>query len=104
MLQCFCSGSSPFDSDQGRVLTCFDRVGTVGMERGYSWSFDPFQAVCVHFEFQATEQPTPTENNSTDFCGRTAQLEPKTVVPSRGQRVLLTRSMTFHENIAQGKH
>ena len=26
----------------GRVLTYFDRVETVGMERDYSWSFVPF--------------------------------------------------------------
>ena len=41
--------------------------------------------------FQATEQQTRTENNPTDFCGGTAQLDPKTGVPSRGQRVLLTQ-------------
>ena len=29
----------------GCVLTPFGRVGTVGMERGYSWSFVPFQPV-----------------------------------------------------------
>ena len=29
----------------GRVLTCFDRLGTIGMERDYWWSFVPFQAV-----------------------------------------------------------
>ena len=29
----------------GRVLTYFNRAGTVGMERDYSWSFVPFQAV-----------------------------------------------------------
>ena len=52
----------------------------------------PFQAVCVHTEFQATEQPTRTETNPTDFCGGTAQLDPKTGVPSRGQRVLLTEN------------
>ena len=52
----------------------------------------PFQAVCVHTEFQATEQPTRTETNPTDFCGGTAQLDPKTGVPSRGQRVLLTQN------------
>ena len=88
----YCSESS------GRVLTYFDRVGTVGMERDSSWSFVPFQAVCVHFEFQATEQPTRTKNNPTDFCGGIAQLDPKTGVPSRGQRVLLARTMTFHAN------
>ena len=93
----YCSESS------GRVLTYFDRVGTVGMERDSSWSFVPFQAVCVHFEFQATEQPTRTKNNPTDFCGGIAQLDPKTGVPSRGQRVLLARTMTFHANVAQGK-
>ena len=71
-----------------RILTYFDRVGTVGMERDYSWSFVPFHALCVHFEFLATEQPTRTENNPTDFCGGTAQLDPKTWVPSRGQQVL----------------
>ena len=46
----------------GRVLTYFGRVGTVGIERDHSWSFVPFQAVCVAFEFLATEQPTPAEN------------------------------------------
>ena len=38
--------------------------------------------------FQATEQPTRTENNSTDSRSGTAQLDPKTGVASRGQRVL----------------
>ena len=28
--------------------------------------------------FQATEQPTRTENNPTDLCGGTAQLDPTT--------------------------
>ena len=56
---------------------------------------------CLYF--QATEQPTRTENNPTDFCGGTAQLDPKTGVPSRGQRVLLTQRMNFHANIQQGK-
>ena len=86
----------------GCVLTSFGRVGTVGMERGYSWSLVPFQAVCAHTEFPATEQPTRIENNPTDFCGGTAQLDPKTGVPSRGQRVLLTQRMHFHANIPQG--
>ena len=53
--------------------------------------------------FQATEQPTRTEINPTDFCGGTAQLDPKTGVPSRRQRVLLTQRMNFHANIPQGK-
>ena len=35
----------------GCVFTSFDRVGTVGMERGFSWSCVPFQTVCVHTEF-----------------------------------------------------
>ena len=96
-------GFFPFHSS-GRVLTYFGRVGTVGMERGYSWSFVPFQAVRVHtVNFQATEQPTRTGINPTDFCGGTAQHDPKTVVPSRGQRVLLTQIMNFHANILQGK-
>ena len=74
------------------------------MERGYSWSFVPFQAVIVStLNFQPTEQPTRTENNPTDFCGGTAQLDPKTGVPSRGQRVLWTQRMNFHANIPQGK-
>ena len=53
--------------------------------------------------FQATEQPTRTENNPTDFCGGTTQLDPKTGVPSLGHRVLLTQWMTFHAKIPQGK-
>ena len=85
------------------VFTYYDRVGTVGMERDYSWSLVPFQAVCVHFEFQATEQPTRTENSPTDVCGGTAPLDPKTGLPSRGQRVLLTQIITLHANIPQGK-
>ena len=61
------------------------------MERDYSWSFVQFPAVCVHFEFPATEQQTRTENNPTDCFGGTAELDPKTGVPSRGQRVLLAQ-------------
>ena len=45
---------------------------------------------------QATGQPTRTENNPTDFCGGTAQLDPTTRLPSRGRRVLLTQRMNFH--------
>ena len=93
-------------SQSGRVLTYFDRIGTVGMERDYSWSSVPFQAFDVHFEFpgnRATEQPTRTENNPTDFCGGTAQLDPKTGVPSCGERVLLTQRTTLHAKIPQGK-
>ena len=43
------------------------------------------------------------ENNPTDFCGGIAQLDPKTGVPSRGQRMLLTKRMNFLANIPQGK-
>ena len=85
----------------GRFLTFFSRVGTAGMERDYSWSLVPFQAVCVHFDFQATEQPTRTENNPTDFFGGTAQLDPKTGVPSGRQRVLLTQRMTFGQHCCE---
>ena len=53
--------------------------------------------------FQATEQPARTENNPTEFCGGTAQPHPKTGVPSRGQRELLTQRMTLHANITPGK-
>ena len=53
--------------------------------------------------FQATEQPTRTENNPTGFCGGPAQLDPKTGVPARGKRVLLTQRMNFHASILQGK-
>ena len=53
---------------------------------------------CIHLNFQATKQPTRTKNNPTDFCDGTAQLDPKTGVPSRGQRVLLTQKMTFLAN------
>ena len=68
--------------------------------RGRSFHSKLFVSI---LKFQATEQPTRTENNPTDFCGGTAQLDPKTGVPSRGQRVLLTQRTTFHANIAQGK-
>ena len=43
----------------GRVSTYFDRVGTAGMERDYSWSFVPFQAACVHSEFPRNRAPDP---------------------------------------------
>ena len=43
----------------GRVLTYFDRVGTIGMERDYSWPFVPFQAVCVHTEFPGNRATDP---------------------------------------------
>ena len=56
-----------------------------------------------NLNFQANEQPTPTKNSPTDFCGGTAQLDSKTGVPSRGQRVLLTQRTTLHANRAQGK-
>ena len=46
----------------GRVLTYFGRVGTVGMERGYSWSFVPFQAVRVHTEFPGNRATDPNRN------------------------------------------
>ena len=68
--------------------------------RGHSFHSKLFVSI---LNFQATEQPTRTENNPTDFCGGTAQLDPKTGVPSRGQRVLLTQRMNFHANIPQGK-
>ena len=45
--------------------------------------------------FEATEQPTRTENNPIDVCGGTTQLDPKAGVPSRGQGVLLTQRMFF---------
>ena len=47
------------ETSSGRVLTYFDRVGTVGMERDYSWSFVPFQAVCVHYEFPGNRATDP---------------------------------------------
>ena len=87
---------------RGRVLNLFRSVGTVGMERDYSWPFHSKLFVSI-LNFQATEQPTRTEHNPTDFCGGTAQLDPKTGVPSRGQRVILAQIMTFHANIPQGK-
>ena len=47
------------------------------MERDYSWSFVPFQAVCVHSEFPGNRATDPNRKytcNPTDFCGGTAQL------------------------------
>ena len=97
--------------DRGQVTTwtqgVFERIST-GLER-LEWS-ETTRGRSLHSKlfvsiqhFQATEQPTRTDNNPTDFCGGTAQLAPKTGVPSRGQRVLLTQRTTFHESIAQGK-
>ena len=55
----------------------------------------PFLRVLCPFGLQATEQPTRTKNNPTDFCDGTAQIDSKAGVPSRGQRVLLTRIRTL---------
>ena len=74
----------------GRVLTFstgLERLEWNETTRGRSLHSKLFY---VQFEFQEAEQPTRTENNPTDFCRGTAQLDPKTGVPSRGQRVLLT--------------
>ena len=46
----------------GCVRTSFGRVGTVGMERGYSWYFVPFKAVCVHTEFPGNRATDPNIN------------------------------------------
>ena len=56
--------ASPADTStvSGRVLTYFGRVGTVGMERGYSWSFIPFQAVCVPTEILGNRATDPNRN------------------------------------------
>ena len=43
----------------GRVLTYFDRVETVGMERDNSWPFVPFQAVCLHTEIPGNRASDP---------------------------------------------
>ena len=50
----------------GCVLTSFGRVGTVGMERGYSWSFVPFQSVfrCL-CPFQLQKEKAGIAANST---------------------------------------
>ena len=75
------------------------------MELDYSTRGRSFHSklFVIILNFQATEQPTRTGNNPTDFCGGTALLDPKTGVPSCGQRALLTQRMTLHANIAQGK-
>ena len=85
------------------VLTSFGRVGTVGMNEAIRGRLFHSKLFVSILNFQATEQPIRTENNPTDFCGGTAQLDPKTGVPSRGQRVLLTQRMNFHANILQGQ-
>ena len=43
--------------------------------RGRSFHSKLFASI---LNFQATEQPTRTEINPTDFCGGTVQLDPKT--------------------------
>ena len=63
-----------------RLRACLNlfRPGWNGWnERDYSWSFHAKLFVSI-LNFQATEQPTRTENSPTDFCGGTAQLDPKT--------------------------
>ena len=52
-------------SHSGCVLTSFGRVGTVGMERGYSWSFVPFQPVfrCL-YQFQLQKEKAGIAANS----------------------------------------
>ena len=49
-------GQSMVGPQPGHVLTYFDRVGTVGMERDYLWSFVPYQAVRV--PFRISRQPS----------------------------------------------
>ena len=90
-----------------RVRACLNlfRSGWERLEwneaiRGRSFYSKRFVSVLT---FQATEQPTRTETYPSDSCGGTAQLYPKTGVPPRGQRVLLTQRMDFHANILQGK-
>ena len=92
-----------FFSFLGACLNLFppsERLERNETTRGRSFHSNLYVSI---LNFQATEQLTRTENNPTDFCGWTAQLDPKTGVPSHGQRVLLTQRTTLHANIAQGK-
>ena len=82
------------------ISTGLERLEWNETTRGRSFHSKLFVSI---LNFQATKQPTRTENKPTEFCGGTAQLDPKTCVPSRGQRVLLTQRMTLHANIPQGK-
>ena len=51
--------TSIYEHSEG-VLTSFGRVGTVGMERGYSCiPFVPFHAVSVHTEFPGNRATDP---------------------------------------------
>ena len=89
---------------QGRVVNFFDR-GLERLEwnettRGRSFHSRLFASI---LNFQATEHPTRTESNPTDFWGGTAQLDPKTGGASPEQRALLTQRTTLHANIPQGK-
>ena len=100
--------AAPVDTLVCQWGRCYKLIST-GLER-LEWNEDYTRGRSSHsklfvsiLNLQATEQPTRTANNPTDLCGGTAQLHPKTGVPSRGQRVLLTHIITFHANIAQGK-
>ena len=73
------------------ISTGLERLEWSETTRGRSFHSKLFVSI---LNFQANEQTTRTENNLTDFCGGTVQPDPKTEVPSRGQRVLLTQRMT----------
>ena len=62
LARCSRKGDKPGWVNGGCVLTSFGRVGTVGMERGYSWSFVPFQPV-----FRCLSIPT-TKRKSWNSC------------------------------------
>ena len=70
--------------------------------RGRSFHSKLFESILNEFPGNRATDPN-RKYNPTDFCGGTAQLDPKTGVPSRGQRLLSIQRINFHANIPQGK-
>ena len=83
------------------VLTYFDLVGTVGLERDCSHSSFPFQPVCVRCELVNSVKPILADKGSTGFSGETVQLDSGAGVSSRGQRLLLTRNSLTRKYLAR---
>ena len=91
--------SSPNEGVSQLISTGMERLEWSETTRSRSFRSKLFVSIS---NFQATEQPTRTENSSTDFCGGTAQLDPKTGAITWAASVL-TQKITSHANIAQGK-
>jgi len=105
--QVYSSWESPLEADILRLRSNFIRlVWLPGMEREYSWSFVPFHAgfggLCPIEILGNRHWTGRTQIDPTGICLGTVQLDSKTGVPSRGQRVILAQRIASHANGAPG--